>query len=90
MRISKSIFIALATLCIAVAGEPAVDLRLDIGGEDKSVMLWARVTRRALAELQLGVGSAVYALVKTVALDRSSFARYEPGLPPPEESEAGD
>jgi molybdate transport system ATP-binding protein len=75
---------------IAAADGPAVDLRLDIGSEGKSVMLWARVTRRALAELKLEIGSAVHALVKTVALDRSSFARYEPGLPPPDESEAGD
>ena len=75
---------------IAPAGGPAVDLRLEVGGEGQSAMLWARVTRRALTELGLEIGSAVYALVKTVALDRSSFARHEPGLPPPDESEAGD
>ena len=75
---------------IAAAGGPAVDLRLDVGGEGQPVMLWARITRRALAELGLEVGSPVFALVKTVALDRSSFARHEPGLPPPDESEAGD
>ena len=51
-------------------------------------MLWARITQRALKELGLAVGSQVHALVKTVALDRSSFARHEPGLPPPDESEA--
>jgi molybdate transport system ATP-binding protein len=75
---------------IAPAGGPAVDLRLEVGGEGQSAMLWARVTRRALTELGLDIGSPVYALVKTVALDRSSFARHEPGLPPPDESEAGD
>jgi len=75
---------------IAPAGGPAVDLRLEVRGDGQSAMLWARVTRRALTELGLEIGSAVYALVKTVALDRSSFARYEPGLPPPDESEAGD
>jgi len=75
---------------IAPADGPAVDLRLEVGGEGQSAMLWARVTRRALTELGLEIGSAVYALVKTVALDRSSFARHEPGLPPPDESEAGD
>ena len=55
----------------------------------RPVMLWARITQRARAELGLAVGSPVHALVKTVALDRSSFARHEPDLPPPDESEAG-
>jgi molybdate transport system ATP-binding protein len=73
---------------IAEARGPAVDLRLDVGGAGQSVMLWARITRRALQELGLAPGSRVYALVKTVALDRSSFARHEPGLPPADESEA--
>jgi len=74
---------------IAPPQGPAVDIRLDIGAEGQPVMLWARITQRALAELRLAAGSRVHALVKTVALDRSSFARHEPGLPPPEESEAG-
>jgi molybdate transport system ATP-binding protein len=73
---------------IAPAQGPAVDLRLDIGTAGEPVMLWARVTRRAMAELGLAVGSPVFAMVKTVALDRSSFARHEPGAPPPDESEA--
>ncbi len=74
---------------IAPARGPAIDLRLDIGTDEQPVMLWARITQRALAELRLAVGSRVHALVKTVALDRSSFARHEPDLPPPDESEAG-
>lgn len=74
---------------IAPARGPAVDIRLDIGTADRPVMLWARITQRARAELGLAVGSPVHALVKTVALDRSSFARHEPDLPPPDESEAG-
>jgi molybdate transport system ATP-binding protein len=73
---------------IAEGRGPAVDLRLDVGVPGHPVMLWARITKRALAELRLETGSRVHALVKTVALDRSSFARHEPGLPPPEESEA--
>jgi molybdate transport system ATP-binding protein len=73
---------------IASAQGPAIDLRLDVGLPGAPVMLWARITRRALNELGLGVGSPVHALIKTVALDRSSFARHEPGMPPPEESEA--
>jgi molybdate transport system ATP-binding protein len=73
---------------IAEPQGPAVDIRLDIGSDGHPVMLWARITRRALGELRLKVGSRVHALVKTVALDRSSFARHEPGFAPPEESEA--
>lgn len=50
---------------------PLVDLRIDIGTPSEPVMLWARVTRRALHELKLQPGSPVYALVKTVALNRT-------------------
>jgi len=73
---------------IAPERGPNVDLRLDIGTEAQPVMLWARITRRALEELKLAPGSRLHALVKTVALDRGSFARYEPGAPPLSESEA--
>jgi molybdate transport system ATP-binding protein len=73
---------------IAPESGPNVDLRLDIGTDAHPVMLWARITRRALEELQLAPGSRLHALVKTVALDRGSFARYEPGAPPTTESEA--
>jgi molybdate transport system ATP-binding protein len=51
---------------------PLVDLRLDIGTPAEPVMLWARITQRALADLRLQVGSPVHALVKTVALERPS------------------
>jgi molybdate transport system ATP-binding protein len=54
---------------------PLVDLRLDIGTKAEPVMLWARITRRALADLRLAVGSPVHALVKTVSLDRPSAGR---------------
>ncbi|HUB96100.1 MAG TPA: TOBE domain-containing protein, partial [Stellaceae bacterium] len=73
---------------IAPAQGPAVDLRIDIGTEREPVMLWVRVTRLALSELRLDIGSPVFAMVKTVALDRSNFARHEPDEPPPDESEA--
>ncbi len=59
---------------------PQVDVRLDLNG----AALWARVTRRALDELQLAPGKAVYALIKTSAIDRFSLGR-PPGrrfLPP--------
>jgi molybdate transport system ATP-binding protein len=50
---------------------PLVDLRLDAGG----AALWARVTRRSLDDLGLAPGTAVYALIKTVAIDRYSLGR---------------
>lgn len=59
---------------------PQVDVRLDLNG----AALWARVTRRAIAELGLVPGKRVYALVKTSAIDRFSLGR-PPGrrfLPP--------
>lgn len=58
---------------------PLIDLKLDIGSEAEPVMLWARVTQRALQELQLAPGKPVFALVKTVALDRHSYGRYDSG-----------
>ncbi|HUE19474.1 MAG TPA: molybdenum ABC transporter ATP-binding protein [Stellaceae bacterium] len=54
---------------------PLVDLRLDIGTPAEPVMLWARITRRALADLKLSLGSPVHALVKTVSLERPSPVR---------------
>ncbi len=56
---------------------PLVDLRIDIGTPSEPVMLWARITQRALHELKLQPGSPVHALVKTVALNRSSPGRRE-------------
>jgi molybdate transport system ATP-binding protein len=73
---------------IAPERGPNVDILLDIGTEAHPVTLWARITRRALAELGLAPGVRVHALVKSVALDRGSFARHEPGAPPTSESEA--
>ena len=61
---------------IVEIGEPfgaAVDLKLDVG-----VPLWARITARSLAELDLVVGKTVYALVKSVAIDRHSLGLLEP------------
>jgi molybdate transport system ATP-binding protein len=45
-----------------------VDVKLDIG-----VPLWARVTRRALHDLGLGIGDRAYALIKAVAIDHGSI-----------------
>jgi molybdate transport system ATP-binding protein len=64
---------------IAAPRGPLVDLKLDIGTAAEPVMLWARITQRALQELQLTPGKPVFALVKTVALDRHSYGRYDSG-----------
>jgi len=53
-----------------------VDVRLDIGKPDRPVPLWARVTARSAHELGLEIGKPVFALVKSVALDRMSFSPY--------------
>jgi molybdate transport system ATP-binding protein len=53
---------------IAEAAGASVDVQLDVGGTE----LVARVTRKSLAELGLVPGSRVYALIKSVAIDRPS------------------
>jgi molybdate transport system ATP-binding protein len=58
---------------------PLVDLVVDVGAP-----LWARITKRSLRELNLRVGSPVYALVKAVAIDGRSMggrSRREPPGP---------
>ena len=51
------------------AGEgPSLDVQLDLGGTP----LIARITRKSAAELRLEPGLAVYALVKSVSIDRRS------------------
>jgi molybdate transport system ATP-binding protein len=66
---------------------PVVDLTLDVGTAQAPVILWARITARALADLGLKPGSPVYALVKTVAIDRSSYGRRDAAPEPLSESE---
>ena len=50
---------------------PQVDVLLDVGG----AALWARITARSLHTLGLAEGSAVYALIKSVAIDSHSLGR---------------
>ncbi|MBV8168126.1 MAG: molybdenum ABC transporter ATP-binding protein [Alphaproteobacteria bacterium] len=50
-------------------GGPVVDVRLALGER----FILARVTRRSIAELGLTVGRDVYAVVKSVAVDRPGF-----------------
>jgi molybdate transport system ATP-binding protein len=71
---------------IAADRAPIVDIKLDIGTAAQPVALWARITARAVQELQLAPGREVFALVKTVALDRASYGRYDPA--PGEEGDA--
>ncbi len=68
---------------------PLVDIRLDIGRPEQPVALWARITKRAARELNLAVGGEVFALLKTVALDRSSLGRYDPAAGAFGDDEAG-
>jgi molybdate transport system ATP-binding protein len=55
---------------IATQEGPIVDIRLDCNGE----ALVARVTRYSVEHLSLAPGRPVYALVKSVALDRRSLS----------------
>ncbi|MFQ5958974.1 MAG: molybdenum ABC transporter ATP-binding protein [Alphaproteobacteria bacterium] len=54
---------------------PQVDVLLDVGTAEVKAPLWARITRKSLADLELAPGKEVYALVKSVALDRHSMGR---------------
>jgi molybdate transport system ATP-binding protein len=68
---------------------PLVDVRLDIGRPEQPVALWARITQRAARELQLAPGREVFALLKTVALDRSSLGQLDAAGAAFGEDEAG-
>lgn len=59
-----------AALAPHVADDGMVDVALSAGG----FTLLARITRRAVAELELQPGVAVTALIKSVALDRRAYA----------------
>jgi molybdate transport system ATP-binding protein len=68
---------------------PLVDVRLDIGKPEQPVALWARVTQRSAQELALAPGREIFALLKTVALDRTSLGRFDPTAGAFGEDEAG-
>ncbi len=53
---------------IQAGGGPQVDIRLDIGSP-----LNARITRKSLHDLNIKTGTRLFALVKAVAIDRSSL-----------------
>ncbi len=52
------------------AARADVDIRLDVG-----VPLWARITRKAMQEMQLAPGKRVFALIKGSSIDRQSLMR---------------
>ena len=60
-----------------IGSEPGsqVDVLVEIGGPDGTSPLWARITRKSVDRLGLAPGSAVYALIKSVALNRQSVGR---------------
>lgn len=53
---------------------PIVDVRIDLNGE----FLLARVTRFTIDRLGLTVGRPVFAIIKSIALDRRSLGPYQP------------
>lgn len=58
---------------------PFAEVNLDVGG----ARLTARLTRRAADDLDLAPGRPVFALIKTIALDRITPASAEPAADPP-------
>jgi len=56
---------------VRASGPASMELRLDCGG----VSILAAITRRSCQALALSVGMSVYAIAKTVALDRQSLGR---------------
>ena len=58
---------------------PDVDVRLDVG-----VPLWARITRKALADLDISPGKRVYALIKGSSIGRQSLMRRKAQAEPAE------
>ena len=60
-----------------VALHPAEGPYRDVEMQTAGVPLWARITARSVAELQLAIGEEVYAMVKAASIDRQAFA------PPP-------
>jgi molybdate transport system ATP-binding protein len=53
-----------------------IDIRIDIG-----IPLWVLITRRALHDLELRVGSEVFALVKSTSIDRQSLSAQKAAPP---------
>lgn len=69
----QSVLNALPTTVVetAEADGPHVDVRLRLGDGQ---WLWARITRKSAAALGIAPGQPIFALIKTVAIDRHSLA----------------
>jgi molybdate transport system ATP-binding protein len=63
--------LAAAVEAMAPIGEEAVEVELRVGAE----RLLARITRRSQAALDLAPGRPVFAVIKTVAIDRRNLGR---------------
>jgi molybdate transport system ATP-binding protein len=61
------------------AAEGRVHVELDVGGDGETCRLWARITPRALHDLGLTRGMAVFAMVKAVSLVRGEVAEHGVG-----------
>src|SRR5690606_17702974 len=62
-----------------------IDIRVDIG-----VPLWVRITRRALHDLGLRIGSELFALIKSTSIDRHSLGTQKARSPTPRPYEVHD
>lgn len=71
---------------LAATGEEALEVQLRLGAE----RLLARITRRSGEVLGLAPGCAVFAVIKTVAIDRRSLGRSADAAPFGEELEIFD
>jgi molybdate transport system ATP-binding protein len=58
-------------VAVEAADDAQVEIALDCGG----IRLTARLTRKSVGMLGLAVGRNVYAVIKSVALDRESLGR---------------
>jgi len=63
------------------ATRPDVDIRLDVG-----VPLWARITRKAVADMGIAPGKRVYALIKGSSIGRQSLMRRKAQTGPGEQT----
>ena len=69
----SSILNVLSGTVVEIGTDPGalIDLRVRVGGH----ALWARITKRSLRRLGIAEGTAVYALIKAVAIDRVNVRR---------------
>ena len=73
----SSVLNVFAGVVADIGDEPGaqVDVLVHMGDGDDTAPLWARITRKSAHLLDLKRGDRVYALVKSVALDRHSLGR---------------